>query len=303
MKMDRDCTALLSAFLLLFTLAAADAGELNWTQDTTNPAFSGTVIEHESPVGSQTSTFISGQTPFLFERSGTQYHLIVGDPADGFAQEVYIDIGNSIYDEWDCEGTCGSIGPGRSASGGEGVSQFIPGNALDPLGTDMLASGNASANPNRLQMQQYLSDGELTSTFVKAALLEKPTITNEINAPDFNTLFHMDSAGNPYTSQTTPSAVTITMDILDPDVPRDSASFDLAEDAQASSVTAGQYTFTPSTRIGGMGTYGTYTYIDGTHNLNPDWSAYFDFREDNPWSYDTMPAAAPFGPPNKPTPP
>lgn len=301
---ERLGRAALGAGMILLCLPAAQAEfVLNWTADTPNPAFSGTIIEHEDPVGTQSTISIPGQTPFLFERVGSYYHLVVGDPAQGFAQEVYIETGNARYDEWDCEGGCGSIGPNRSASGGAGDSQFNPGNAIDPLGSDNLVTGNASANPNRLQMQQFLSDGELTATFVKDIFVEKPSITNEINSPGISTVFDMDSSGNPYTTSATPSAVTITMEILDPDIPEDSASFNLAEDAQASSVTAGQYTYTPSTTIGGMGTYGTYTYIDGTANVNPDWTSYFDHREANPWAYDTIPQGASFGPANKPTPP
>jgi hypothetical protein len=34
-----------------------------------------------------------------------------------------------------------------------------------------------------------------------------------------------------------------------------------------------------------MGSRGTYTYSEGSANLNPDWSSYFDDREANPWAY------------------
>ncbi len=251
---------------------------LNWTADTANPAFSGTSIVHGT-------TTTPGQSPFIYERvtdgGVNYYHLVVGDPNTGFAQETYIQIGTAAI-------TIGfqGIGPQLSSSGG----QILPtGNATDPLGTGAFA-GNSTGNPNRVQMRQIVEDGDLSVDFLKDTFLEKPSITNTIESADLNATFQMNSAGNPYSSSATPSQVTNTVEHLAPDMPAASAVFDMAVDSQDSRVTAGRYT-TTNPQPGAPG--GAYTYVEGGANLNPDWSSFFDHREANPWSY----------PVNRPTPP
>lgn len=252
---------------------------LDWTQDNATPTFSGTTSEHTAGGN------VTGQTPFIYERSfdgaSAYYHMILGDPNSGFAQEVYIQVGSGTFQGFN------GIGPGGSASSGTGTPA---GNNNDPLGvvTTDTVTGNSSGNPQRVQMQQVLSDGELSATFLKNAYLSKPTITNEIDSTDVTATVVIDASGIPYTSSATPATVTNTVEVHDPNIPAAAAQFDMATDAQNSHVTAGQYTYTPGSGIGtNLGSRGTYTYIEGSANVTPDWSSYFDDREANPWAYST----------------
>lgn len=281
---------------------------LNWTTDTGNPVFSGTNITQTDDGGND--QLIANQTPFVYERvlDGTTpyYHLIVGDPASGFAQEVYIQAGyfgqtgGNCRGPVSCSGTADAIGPTVSASGGDSAVSFgFEGNGFDPLGSDTVASGNSSGNPSRVQMRQLVTDGDLTVDFVKDKYAEKPSITNIIDASDLNATLIINSAGNPLTSAATASVVTNTTELKGSDLPPDVSSpnggpsavrFDAATDAQNSHVTAGRYSYSPGAGPGGSS--GTYTYSEGSANINPDWSSYFDHTEANPWAY----------PDNRPTP-
>ena len=259
---------------------------LNWTRDTPNPTFFGTDVVHGSAV--------STGTPFVYERvqdpvTGVRYyHMIIGDEGDPqrFGQEVYIQVGTISLG---VQGL-GQIGTVGSSSGGAiGVS----GNGLNPLGSDA-AAGNASGNPSRVQMRQFMRDGELTVDFVKDRFLEKPTISNTIDASDISMSFVIDGSGNPYTAPTA-SQVTNVVEHRGPELPPEaSARFDMAIDAQDAHVTAGQYT-TTNPAPGDPG--GPYTYADPLENVPldlPTWQGFFDHRETNPWSYpENRPAAPP----------
>lgn len=270
-----------SAFGLLVALGYLGPAQaeftLDWTQDNVTPTFSGTTSEHSAGGN------VTGQTPFIYERTfdgaTAYYHMILGDPNSGFGQEVYIQVGSGTFQGFN------GIGPGGSASSGTGTQS---GNNLDPLGvvTTDTVTGNATGNPQRIQMQQSLTDGDLSATFLKNTYLGKPTITNEIDSTDVTATVVIDASGIPYTSSSTPATVTNTVQVHDPNIPAAAAQFDMATDAQNSTVTAGQYTYTPGSGAGtNLGSRGTYTYIDGGANVNPDWSSYFDDREANPWAY------------------
>lgn len=300
--------------LVLCVAPARAEFTLNWTSDTGNPVFSGTSVIQTDDSGND--ALITDQTPFVYERvlDGTTryYHLIVGDPASGFAQEVYIQAGffgqtgGSCSDPVDCSGTAAAIGGnpttigGVSASGGSSVVSFgFEGNGFDPLGSNATTTGNSSGNPSRVQMRQLVTDGDLTVDFVKDRYAEKPSISNVIDASDLNATLIIDSTGNPLTSAATASVVTNTTELKGSDLPPDVSSpnggpsavrFDAATDAQNSHVTAGMYSYAPGAGPGGSS--GTYTYSEGSANINPDWSSYFDHTEANPWAY----------PDNRPTP-
>lgn len=291
---------------------------LNWTADNPTPVFSGTTIYHSDVFEGGTIPQFE-QTPFIYERvmDGTTpyYHMIVGDPASGFAQEVYIQTGfnGGPVNQPLCAGpvNCGGVIPasGRlnptehSASDGETWSfdgfTLALGSGSDPLGTDATFTGNSSGNPTRVQMRQLVTDGDLTVDFVKDKYLEKPSITNIIDAADLNATVIIDSTGNPLNSAATASVVTNTTELKGSNLPPDISSpnggpsavrFDMATDAQNPHVTAGQYFYTPGSSD--KGSSGTYTYSEGGANINPDWSSYFDHSETNPWAF----------PDNRPTP-
>lgn len=311
---------------------------LNWQADTADPVFPRTfVAELEGEDGEFSSvtvtdgiiqdptdrgvTILLPSTPFIYERvtqnGQSYYHMVIGDPETGFAQEVYIQTTGVSEQGTHTEGRtciraddCGpeeffvdlvgnGIGPDTSASFGKGViSQDPDGNNVNPLDREAVLSGNASGNPTMVQMRQLIVDGDLRMDFVKDRFLEKPTITNVIEDATFRSTFIMDSAGNNYASLT-PSAITNTVEHLGPNPPPagrppgggpSSASFDMATDTQDSVVTGGAYRYIPSPPGGRtdppLGSNGTYEYAEGGfHNPAPDWASFFDHREENLWGY------------------
>lgn len=288
--------------MVLLSAGARAEFELNWQVDGTPPPDSGgcwqfspdcTIVE----VGGD---LVAGQTPFVYQvvqqNGQNYYHMIVGDPESGFAQEVYIEAGGAnIFPQ------AGSASLVRQSSSSGGAIDpscesvlgcFANTNAENPLSSDPAFSGNASGNPSRVQMRQLLVDGELTVDFVKDRFAEKPVISNVIDAEDLLATFVIDGTGNLYSTAAS-SPVTNTVEHRGADLPpQDSASFDMAVDAPDANVTAGQYTTTnPVAGLPG----GPYTYADPLENVNlaPDWSSFFDHTQPNPWTY----------PGNRPTPP
>ncbi len=300
--------------LLLCSSGASAEFVLNWSQQSPAAAFNtlgcqtpvDCRVRHEDPQGIVDDDFwVNGQTPFLYERAildgVVYYHMVVGDPDQGFAQEVFIQVGSgNLFDQgedldpasnpFDLPDSIGG-GPlplGSSSSRGAfdiNQSEFNQGNSTNPLGPNAIFTGNTSGNPNRVQMRQLMTDGELTVDFVKDRFLDKPNITNTIENADIRMVFSMDSTGNRYDTMDTPSAVSNTIEHLDPNVPASSALFNVATDAQNSTVTAGRFTYTPDANATFGGSGGTYQYVDGGANHNPDWGSFFDERLDNPWSF------------------
>jgi len=242
---------------------------LDWTADNASPEFSGSSIVHGG-------TTITGQTPFVYERTGSYYHLIVGDPAQDFAQEVYIRLGGVSF-----QGGVGNIRQG-SASGGTGG---LSGNNLDPLGAVNTSefTGNGTGNPNKIQMREIHKDGDFSMDFTKNLYLEKPTMSLGINSADFQTQFVIDNSGVNYEDDATTAIVTNTVQLLDPDIPAGAGSFDMSTDVQDSFVSAGRYTYIAGP---GTGASGTYIYPVDTFNMdNINWVDYFDSGLANPWGY------------------
>ena len=299
-------SALSLAVILPFSGGALAEFSLNWTRiNTTGPVGPGCLNPTCSLVSQQENDedifAPPGQTPFVYERvqdpqSGLNYyHMIVGDPEQGFAQEVFIQVGTRS----DFQGVPPLQGGFSSSSGGqppvEEIARFSSGG--NPLANDQTFTGTGTGNPSRVQMRQLMTDadGGLTVDFVKNRYLEKPTISNTIDASDVNMSFIIDGSGNLYTTPA-PSAVTNIVEHRGANVPPDaSARFDMATDAPNAHVTAGQYT-TTNPAAGDPG--GPYTYADPLENVplsfdDPVWSNFFDHREANPWSY----------PENRPSPP
>lgn len=312
-------------------LAVAFAGtaraefDLNWQVDGTPLAGTGgcyqfapdcSIIVHHDETG---EVLLSDQTPFVYQKvtdvnGRTYYHMIIGagpDEAgfDGFAQEVYIEYGGATgFVPGQATTLPASGGPNlasRLSSSGGAIDPFCfencgPNtNAADPLGSQAV-SGSATGNPNRVQMRQLLIDGDLTADFVKDRFLEKPTITNRIDAADIEATMIIDGSGSLYTpppgEQPASSQVINTVVHRGANLPPEaSATFDMADlDTQPGAtpnVTAGEYTTTdPNVGLPG----GPYIYADPLENVNlaPDWSSFFDHGQTNPWSF----------PNNRPTP-
>lgn len=218
-------------------------------------------------------------TPFVNElvTDGikTYYHLIVGDPNSNFAQEIYVGTGTVTYQ--DGKPTSATLGQTGGNAGCFPGSPFYTGvaacgNAYNKLGVDANVTGNGSANPTVVQMQQFVKDpaSGFTLEFVKSSFAQKPKITQSIVNSEINAQFVMDMSGTNYNTNTTAAVVTNTIDIIDPAIKGD---FDMATDIQSSTVTGGRFTFTPAPLGNGYGgAGGTYNYIDGGFNLNAiDW--------------------------------
>lgn len=247
--------------------AQAAGFTFDWAQDTSSPTFSGTTIAHGG-------SGIPGQTPFLYElvsdTNGVDYyHMIIGAPADGFGEELYIRLASPSTGY----GGIGNI-IGRSDSGGTFSN---PGNGGDPLGVaGSVTSGDGSGNPGSVLMHMIVNDGEISMEFLKDASDRKPVLTQAINAPDITSSVVIDMRNSTYSDMNTPGVMLNTMSLKGPDVPPGNPQFDMARDGQNTNVNAGRYTYSS----------GTYTYSDGGFNLgNVKWGDFFDPTESNPWAF------------------
>jgi len=205
-------------------------------------------------------------TPFLQETvtiDGQQYlHLVVGQPADGFAQEVLIRSTTRIM-----------FGNRLSDSGGHTAA-----NGADPLRPDAEFTGNGTGNPNSVIMKQVMSDpaGGFTQEFLKGALDRKAIISQDVENELMASNFVMDMSNSDFNTDDTAGIMTNTLSFTDPNIPGTSANFDFAQDAGASAnVDSGRYTFTP---VDGIQPGGTYTYWDGTIDpvLDVNWEGFKD---------------------------
>lgn len=287
---------------LAFGHAALAEFQLNWQADGTPPPTSGgcwqftpdcTIIEHGADL-------VTDQTPFVYQRvtdenGVTYYHMVVGNPDDGFAQEVYIQYGGANL----FPGTATGVNLARqSSSSGGAIDPFCADefgcgagtNAESPLASSQALSGNATGNPSRVQMRQLLVDvdGDLTVDFVKDRFLEKPTITNIIDTGDIEATMIINGSGNLYS---TPNSSQVTNTVVhrgDNRPPEASASFDMANLSEQPgsnvNLTAGQYT-TTNPAAGSVA--GPYIYADPRESVNlaPDWASFFDHDQANPWAF------------------
>ena len=198
------------------------------------------------------------------------YHLILGQPVDGFAQEVFIKTLSSLSF------------PGGPSSDSAGKSCFVSNNfdcqgfannARTPLNSDSSTSGNGSGNPNRVVMRQIMRDsaGEFSQEFLKANLTTKPIISQDHKTAEVTAKFVLNMSAIDYNTIDQAGVLTNTVQVLDPTIPAGSGNYSYATHAQSypgpganinSTVTGGKYIFTP-TRVGLPG--GVYTYDEGSN--------------------------------------
>ena len=220
---------------------------------------------------------VTGTTPFLMRGSlqlpeivtdpetGLSYfHIIMGDPTSGFAQEVYIQRGFGSFQG----------GPG-SAVGGGGFGD----NNVTPLGPN---AGNGEANPRKVLVRQIVSDGEIYIDFTKDKFDRKPKITQMLTLPSLTSLFQLDMSNSSYGDNTTPGILSYTLNLADDY--QGSGQFNFATDVQNSTIEGGRFTYTDGSGPGGSA--GTYTYEQGSFNVDAiTWEAYFDHSLTNQWGY------------------
>lgn len=252
-------------------------------------------------------SFLAGQTPFtdmganeatgesvIDPSNGLRYwHYMMGNPATGFAQEIYIrGTGSSCAQSTICSASGGTVG--------FGINNVLGANSTTN-------SGNGTGNPNNIIMRQVLGgtwtaatstwtcDTAFCGEFIKAAYANKPKITQGINESDYAATFIVDMSGVAISDDAT--ALTITdgstgatgASLTNTQVMTDALtgnviSFDMANDSQLTNVNGGQYKY--NTGSGILGANGTYVYVDGGYNPSTvDYSPFLDPSISNPWSY------------------
>ncbi len=237
-----------------------------------------------------TTPFYQGQ----FSVGGRSYwHQIIGDPASGWAMEVYIErqFGNFFL----------------SYSGGRNSFFFQPdyllqsGNGWDPLAVDPARdwrySGNGTGDPNKVIMRQVMGGTWDATTrqwqcdtasfcleFLKGELQRKPTITQQLNQPEHGVTayFQVDMSNSTYSDDQTPAVITNRLTVTTPGMPAVSARFDMAVDAPDHQATAGRYRYVPGPGWvdDNVETWdfqpGTYQYTADQFNvLEHDWTTYY----------------------------
>ena len=245
----------------------------------------------------------------------TYWRQVIGDPAEGFALEMYIQVGVGF----------------TSQSGGRNSNfpftlyrqdlDVQSGNGWDPLGLDPSRdhhfTGNGSADPTKVVMRQVLGGlwdsttntwscggEEFCQEFAKLQLSQKPRITQTVNdaADGFSLFFDLDMTNSAYASSTAGTLVsTVTVPLVDvPSMPSVSitgsgnannfdngGSFNLLTDKQKSTVTAGRYTYSAGAGwidAGGASGYQSWDYDEGSYSydeggfdhLGVTWGSYFD---------------------------
>jgi len=239
-----------------------------------------------------------GQTPYSTGSgtdpiSGISYrHQIIGDPATGFAQEIWIRNGGSCYGS---QGTC-------TASGG--LEGKFTGNVL--VGGNS-GGGAGTGNPNQVLVRQVIGgtwdagsstwtcDTSYCDEFIKAAYADKPKITQGIASTDFVAKFVFDMSAIDYStdsivvtavdgsSATTGASLINTQTAIDLGTGKTVASFDIFSDAQVSYIDGGRFRYSNGTAR--LSSNGTYSYVSGSYDQNQDYSLFLDHAVSNPWSY------------------
>ena len=246
------------------------------------------------------------QTPFLQEtvslNGQTYFHVIIGQPNEGFAQETYIRAGGrrGFMAFSDSGGNACIALNGRSVP----PDYYLPmaracsldNNSRNPLGP-FDQSANASGNPNAVLMRQIVSDADrqVVQEFLKADLSQKPKISQTFSAPGIEGTFAIDMSNSDYNTDDTPGKVSMTQSVAVSDLPGASGNitFNIDEVATAApNVSGGRYTYTPNTALAGITAtdsdgnliydtrwrYGTYTNwlgnVDPIHEV--DWAAFRD---------------------------
>ncbi|NOY74123.1 MAG: hypothetical protein GXP14_17445 [Gammaproteobacteria bacterium] len=241
--------------------------------------------ESQSTSVVQGNTLIGDQTPYLSEivydpATGLDYyHLLIGDPASGFAQDVYIERGFVSYSN-------GGVGAASAGGAIDGQDVFDP------------ESGTARSNPNKVLVRQILNDGEISQEFLQTSLTSKPKLSQMVNAPGVNTVFVIDMSNSTYSDDTTAGTIMGSVILNDPSLDPGIGDFTMISDGvttttiaggqaaevQSSQITAGRYTYTDGSGPGQSD--GTYNYLFDTYDIFAiEDVVFFDSSEDNPWSY------------------
>ena len=231
-------------------------------------------------------------TPFVQETITLQgksyYHLVVGQPDSGFAQEVLISTGTTIaFGNVLSDSGGGYCLPSALMTFNQMVGCDLDNNARVPLGA-FERTGNGSGNPEAVIMKQVVSDAKsgFAMEFLKDKFNKKPKITESIDDATIAMTWVLDMSKIGYSTDSVSGDLTNKLTVKGQDLPGGSAQFDASLLTNAgTNITAGRYKFAPNTSRAGIETspnpywsYGTYTYFDGS--IDPvttvDWSKFRD---------------------------
>ena len=241
-------------------------------------------------------------TPMVYEVisvSATEryLHMIIGDPASGFAQDVYIR---------------GSTSGNNNATQSTWAAEFNDGkNNLPGAGTGPLqGGGNGTANPDKVVIRQVMGGtwddtaktwacegSEFCSEYLKDTLTRKPKITQKVTTAELEAVFIADMSSIDYRTANATLTVTgsdpqmiNTVTITDPGFfYGNEGNFDMSTQQgytkntdklvqnQVIDVTAGKFTYTESANTDIFGAGGTYTYFaDAYDPTTVNWCEFYD---------------------------
>ncbi len=206
----------------------------------------------------------ANQTPFLYETviaddGNTYIHMIIGDPSETFAQEIYI-RGDNL--------------PGNSGTdtANGATIPLINGNIDLPNFNPLSSLGQGSANPTKVLMRQDIKDTDISMEFIKDDLLTKPKMTQIVTSEDMVSEFIVDMSAITYDDKSTPTEITNNLTFSSSDIPSDSASFNMINNGDNVVVDAGLYTYIEGP--GTLGSEGSYDYEASEFNMDQPWEDY-----------------------------
>lgn len=222
------------------------------------------------------------------------YHVIVGDPASGFGQEIYMATSpyaqpnNSSPGERFSDSGGASCFPGPFTEFAISEKCLMANSGADPLRHDALFTGNGTGNASKMVMKQVVRslDGSFNQEFLKDKLSQKPVIKQTNVDADINANFVMDMSNSNYSTDSIAGVMTNTLDITVLGMPEGVGDFVFTPSA-GSNITAGRYKANRKVINnyelwpGGWtmkNMYSEYVYFDGGIDpvLNVNWAAFRD---------------------------
>ena len=209
-------------------------------------------------------------TRFFQERvdiDGVNYfHIVVGDPATGFALESYV-TSATVNTAASINGLPRPSSPdgggneraliGSHAQLGVDQNEIITqpgrqiGNAKDPFGVTVDPasgfkhydlSGNGTMNPNRAMLRMVVSDAQMSQEVFKPLLTRKPLVSQTTSDSEIIGQFVADMRELNYSDRQTAAPVFNRLSVQAPGLLPGAADFDMSQ-VQRSNVSAGRYSY------------------------------------------------------------
>jgi len=158
------------------------------------------------------------------------YHLIVGDPTQGFVQEVYIDAHSCCYQQYERRPKSASEGPG-------------------------------TGNPAAVVFRMTMSDTDFEQQVIKDSLATKPFIEQVSSDTRASSTFQLDMSSIDYATTDVTGTITNNFELLDQAFV-DAGNFDESKVGDEH-LTAGQYLWSPGSGTGKS--QGTYDYAEDVY--------------------------------------